>query len=58
MAWIDATTMAVQRTEQLYTKIDDTHFRFRSADFEAILEVDDKGIVTNYPGLFMRADPS
>ena len=54
MAWIDATTMEVKRSEQAYTKIDATRFRFQSADFEAVLEVDADGVVVNYPGLFER----
>ena len=55
MAWIDATAMAVKRSEQIYTRLDDTHIRYQSANFEAVLEIDADGIVTNYPGLFVRA---
>ena len=55
MAWIDATTMEVKRSEQIYTRIDATHFRYQSANFEAMLELDADGIVANYPGLFTRA---
>lgn len=55
MVWIDATTMAVKRSEQIYTRLDPTHFRFQSADFEAVLEVDGDGVVVDYPGLFARA---
>lgn len=55
MAWIDATTMEFKRTEQIYTKLDDSHFRFQSADFEALLEVDETGLVVDYPGLFTLA---
>lgn len=54
MAWIDATTMRVQRAEQIYTRLDAHHFRLQSADFEAVLAVDDAGLVTEYPGLFAR----
>jgi len=54
MAWIDATEMSVRRAEQVYTKLDDTRFRFQSADFEAVLAVDGDGLVTDYPGLFAR----
>jgi hypothetical protein len=54
MAWIDATTMEVKRFEQVYTRIDETHFRFQSEGFEAVLEVDGDGVVVNYPGLFGR----
>lgn len=55
MAWIDATTMEVKRSEQIYTRLNDTHFRYQSANFEALLELDVDGIVTDYPGLFVRA---
>lgn len=54
MVWIDATTMAVKRSRQSYTKLDGAHFRFQSGDFEAVLVVDEDGLVTDYPGLFAR----
>ena len=55
MAWIDAIEMTVKRSEQIYAQIDATHFRYQSANFEAMLELDADGIVTDYPGLFVRA---
>lgn len=55
MAWIDADEMTVKRSEQLYTQLDATHFRFQSADFERVLEVDVDNLVVSYPGLFERA---
>lgn len=54
MAWIDATDFTVKRAEQLYTRLDETRYRFQSADFEATLSVDEDGLVTDYPGLFAR----
>lgn len=54
MAWIDATALSFKRSEQIYTRLDATHFRYQSTDFEAVLEVDADGIVTDYPGLFTR----
>lgn len=56
MAWIDATTMRFERSEQIYTRLDDTHFRYQSAAFEAVLEVDRDGLVVDYPGLFTQAE--
>ncbi|MHA6690785.1 putative glycolipid-binding domain-containing protein [Devosia sp. A449] len=56
MVWINADDMSLRRSEQLYTQRDATHFRFQSADFEALLEIDADGLVLNYPGLFTRAD--
>ena len=54
MAWIDATDLSFKRSEQIYTRLDATHFRYQSANFEAVLDVDADGIVTDYPGLFTR----
>tara|TARA_R110002124_G_scaffold114535_13_gene269309 strand:- start:15496 stop:16035 length:540 start_codon:yes stop_codon:yes gene_type:complete len=58
MAWIDVDSMSVQRDEQIYTRLDDSHFRYRASDgsFERIITVDADGLVLDYPGLFARAD--
>jgi hypothetical protein len=56
MAWIDGDEMTVRRSEQVYTKLDATHFRFQSADFERVLELDADGLVVTYPDLFERVD--
>ncbi len=56
MVWIDATDLSLKRSEQIYTKLDDTHFRYQSADFERIITVDEDGLVIDYPGLFGLAD--
>ncbi|MEO9299243.1 putative glycolipid-binding domain-containing protein [Devosia alba] len=58
MAWIDADAMSVQRHEQVYTRLDDTRFRFQSVGdgFERIITVDADGLVLDYPGLFVRTD--
>ena len=55
MAWIDGDEMTVKRSEQVYTCLDATHFRFQSADFERVLEVDSDFLVVDYPGLFKLA---
>jgi hypothetical protein len=54
VVWVDATSMTVCRAEQVYARIDQSHFRFQSEDFEAVLEVDGDGVLINYPGLFSR----
>lgn len=54
MAWIDASEMSVKRSEQVYTKLNDTHFRYQSGDFERNIKVDDDGLAVLYPGLFER----
>lgn len=55
MAWIDADDMTVKRSEQIYTRLDATHVRFQSADFEVELTVDADMLVVDYPGLFALA---
>lgn len=55
MAWIDADTMTIKRSEQVYTRLDPSHVRFQSADFERVLEIDADMLVVDYPGLFVRA---
>lgn len=55
MAWIDADAMTIKRSEQIYTQLDPNHFRFQSADFERVLEVDADNLVVDYPDLFTRA---
>jgi len=55
MAWIDADEMTVRRSEQVYTRLDASHFRFQSGDFDRVLQIDADGLVVSYPGLFERA---
>lgn len=52
MAWIDATSFELRRSEQIYTRLDANSFRYQSADFERVLTLDADGLVTDYPGLF------
>ncbi len=55
MAWIDGDEMIVRRDDQFYTKLDSRHFRFQNTDgFEQVLELDDDGLVADYPTLFIR----
>ncbi|MCR6671812.1 putative glycolipid-binding domain-containing protein [Devosia ginsengisoli] len=57
MAWIDGDEMTVKRSEQIYTQLDATHFRFQGAEgFERVIEVDADFLVVDYPGLFARQD--
>lgn len=57
MTWIPLDTLEPLRDEQIYTKRDDTHFRYQSGDgsFEAELTLDADGLVVDYPALFARA---
>jgi uncharacterized protein len=54
MAWIDADAMTVFRDDQIYTRLDPTHFHYQAADgsFERDIEIDGDGLVRHYPGLF------
>ncbi len=55
MAWIDGNEMTVRRNDQFYTRLDSRRFRFQNTDgFEQVLELDDDGLVTDYPTLFKR----
>lgn len=56
MAWIDGDDMTARRSEQVYTRLDPTHIRFQSADFERVLDVDTDSLVVTYPGLFERIE--
>ncbi|MBK9746174.1 MAG: putative glycolipid-binding domain-containing protein [Chloroflexi bacterium] len=60
VAYVDFPTLEVSPSRQRYThfgRIDGVqHYKFESleVDFEAVLPVDDDGIVLDYPGLFRR----
>ena len=57
MAWIDGDAMTVRRSEQIYTQLDATHFRFQGDEgFERVIAVDADFLVVDYPGLFARQD--
>lgn len=54
MAWIDLEALTVHRAAQIYTKLSENRFHYRSPDsgFEAEITVDDDGFVRWYPSLF------
>jgi hypothetical protein len=56
MAYIPADTLEPIAYEQIYTKLNDTTYRFENADgsFTADITVDADGFVLEYPGLFER----
>jgi len=57
MAWVAAPELSVQPFPQAYTRIDAYRYRYESLDgsgFTAVLQVDDAGLVIDYPGLFRR----
>jgi hypothetical protein len=51
MALVDVPSLQVELSEQRYEPIDSRTVRFRSGDFEAVLELDENGFVGRYPGL-------
>jgi uncharacterized protein len=57
MAWIPLDSLEPFRDAQVYTRLDDTHFRYEAADrsFTQVLTVDEHGLVLDYPTLFKRA---
>ncbi|KJS33620.1 MAG: hypothetical protein VR64_02495 [Desulfatitalea sp. BRH_c12] len=57
MAWIFAPDLTVHAQLQAYTPIADRLYLFENLDgsgFQAVLPVDEDGIVLDYPGLFRR----
>jgi hypothetical protein len=58
MAYVDLFALTVVTDDQIYTRLDDTHFRYQSADgtFERVLTIDADSIVISYPGHFERLE--
>ena len=56
MAWMPLDTLEPFRDGQIYTRLDDEHFRYAAADrsFTQVLTVDEYGLVVDYPTLFRR----
>ena len=57
VAYINAPDLVVTREHQVYTRTGEHEWKFAqpSADFEAVITVDNEGFVVDYPGLFRRA---
>jgi uncharacterized protein len=55
-AWLDVVGDEFSVLEQRYTRESNHHYRYDSArfDFHATLRVNDFGLVTDYPGLWVR----
>ncbi len=56
MAWVGLDTLEPIRNSQVYTQLDDRHFRYETADgsFTQVLTVDEHRFVVDYPTLFRR----
>jgi hypothetical protein len=53
-AWLPYPALEFEVLEQVYTRVAERVYRYQSAGgrFERLIEVDDDGRVTSYPGLF------
>ena len=49
-AWVRFPSLAIERLEQSYQRLEDQHYRYRAGDFRAELEVDADGLVSSYAG--------
>ena len=47
-AWVRFPSLAVEKTKQTYTRLDEFTYRYASGTFEAELVVDDDGVVAQY----------
>jgi hypothetical protein len=56
MALVDVPSLEISMSKQRYEPIGPDAVRFRSGDFEAVLELDDDGFVRRYPGLAERQE--
>ncbi|WBU38411.1 putative glycolipid-binding domain-containing protein [Homoserinibacter sp. YIM 151385] len=56
VAWVDPSSLELHPDRQVYTRLGPQRWRFASPDsgFERDLEVDEHGLVLDYPGLFTR----
>jgi len=58
-AWVSAPALTVAPMAQAYTRLEDHRYLFESlaSGFRAELELDDDGLVLDYPGVFERRYP-
>lgn len=54
--YIDVLEQQIKAVQQNYTKLSETEYKFENVpnDFEAVITVDESGLVLNYPELFVR----
>ena len=59
--YVDAATMTVKRSRQRYERLGPRRVRYvdlgTSKGFEAVIDIDDDGLVTDYEHLFRRVEP-
>lgn len=58
VAWVDYPSLEVSLQHQSYARLDERRWRFTSGGGEFVreLDVDEQGLVLDYPGLFARVD--
>ena len=58
VAYINAPDLKINRERQIYTRMSEREWKFEqpSANFEALITVDNDGFVVDYPGLFGRVN--
>ena len=56
--FLDILSHKIIPVQQRYTKLSNTEYKFENVpnDFEAVITVDESGIVVNYPELFVRTE--
>ncbi|WP_129715411.1 putative glycolipid-binding domain-containing protein [Pedobacter sp. SYP-B3415] len=54
--YFDLLSNEIRPVSQRYTRLSENTYRYENIpnDFEAVIEVDDQGLVVDYPGLFVR----
>jgi len=55
-AWLRFPSFALEPLAQRYTRVDETHVLYQSlaSGFEALLTIDESGLVVDYPGVWRR----
>ena len=53
-AWVRFPSLRVEPLDQTYTRTRERTYRYRTGSFQADLEVDEDGLVIDYPGIWRR----
>jgi hypothetical protein len=56
-AWVRVPSLDVERSVQRYERLGERRFRYSSGDFAAVLDVDEHGLVLDYPPFWVRQQP-
>ena len=56
--YLDILNQQIKSVKQIYTRLSQFEYKYENVpnDFEAIITVDELGLVVNYPGLFARTE--